>query len=120
MKPAFLRLVAFPPPTARPLRIAGPDGAGARRAADRWEASRMELVDRDLEMHALGDDVAAAAAKQRRDLDQPALGIPLPKACPGALAGLARSEARDPDRSAGKRAAERLELAHRAAGDAHV
>src|SRR5439155_22708285 len=45
---ALLGLVAFPPPAAGALVLAGLDGTGPRLAADRGVALRVQRIDRDL------------------------------------------------------------------------
>src|ERR1700722_5992273 len=72
---AFLFLRLLPPPAPGTLRLARHDGAGARRAADRQKAARMQRI----AWHAVGAHEFAGAfarpVEQRIDLEQTAFFV---------------------------------------------
>ena len=69
---------------------------------------------------AISRDVVAREIEQRAGLDQAARGVEFDIAQVGAVAGLVAAQPGDPAGGVGERAAERLDLAHIAAGLAHV
>src|SRR5580692_11423362 len=108
---AFLFLRLLPPPAPGTLWLARHDGAGARRAADRQKAARMQRI----AWHVVGaHEFARALAspiEQRIDLDQTALFVEQPWQYLRAVGGLIGAQPGDPGGAAVERPRQRRDLA---------
>ncbi len=80
----------------------------------------MKLVDRNLELSAGRRDLVATMVEQRRDLHQPALGIPRDESGVGPLSRLVGAQPGDPGRGTGQRPPEWLDLPNLTAGQPRV
>ena len=110
---AFLDALLPPPATGAEVFADG-DRARARRAADAREEAVVERVVRDVVHVEVVPDVGPAPVGERAELAAAGVVGRLELDL-GALARLLAAQARDPRRAAGEHAAERLDLAHRAA-----
>src|SRR6185312_7612500 len=70
MEAAFLLAARLPPPAAVALRLAGGDGARARRAADRDEALSVQRIDQHAGRLDRGGDLLPRPVEQRIELDE--------------------------------------------------
>src|SRR5206468_8030395 len=116
MQAAFLLVVVLPPPAAGALALARLHCAGAGRAADREKALIVQRIVWNSLLPHERDDALACPVKERIDFDERTGGIDRRIGCCGAFPRLLGSHARDPAGGAIERAAERLDLAHPAAG----
>ncbi len=116
VKPAFLRVGVFPPPAPRTGMFAGGDGAGAGGAADAGKAAIVQCVVGHFVTPQVGPDFEVRPIQQRIELGQAEDGILFLDFYLGARGALFAPEAGEPGAFAGQGAAQRLDLAHFAAG----
>src|SRR5262249_29788836 len=114
--PALLGRVRLPPPAPGARRLARPDRARARRAADRRVALRVERVQRDLALAHVVPDLLLAPLRERVELDDRAVVVvDLHLADVAARRPLVAAEAGDPRVESGEVPRQRLDLADVAA-----
>ena len=117
MKSALFLAFLFPPPASGAFGLAGGDRARAGCAADGGEALRVQRVDRQVVLGREGREWFARPVEQRVELDQSALSFGGDERHILTVRGLLGAQPRDPAAGAGKRALERLDLAHGATGE---
>src|SRR5262249_56596585 len=109
-----------PPPAPCPLGLAGLHRARARRAPDREEPLLVQRIDRDVMLARKGRDGVARPVGEWVELEQAARAVRLDEVDAAPLRRLVGAQAGDPAARPRKRARQRLDLAHVAAGDARL
>src|SRR5262249_6434126 len=116
MQPAFLLLLVLPPPPPCARMLAGLDGAGAWRAADRNKTAGMQRIDRDIVLGDVSREPVRRPIRDRLDLGQRMIRIPYRERHVGPLVGMLTAKAGDPASCALELAIERPHFADFAAG----
>jgi hypothetical protein len=117
VEPALGFLLLFPPPAPGPLGLAGRYCTRAGRTTDREKASIVQGVTGDPAIADENYDAIPRPVEQRVYLDYLILEIKPDAACVCTLERLVSTQSRNPGRSTGKCATERLHLAQSAASD---
>jgi hypothetical protein len=111
VEPTFGFFLLFPPPAPGPLRLARRYRAGARGAADREKPAIVQWVVGYTVIADEGDDAIPRPVEQWVHFEHLMFGVKAGVGRQRALGGLVGAQSRDPTRSTGKGAAERLYLA---------
>src|SRR3954454_23441436 len=115
MQAAFLLLIFFPPPAASTFRLAKANGARARRAPDRREATVVQDVVGDAIIGNVVGDLLRRPIGKWIDFDEIMRLVEFGERRRAAMMGLFGAQSGHPGARARKRAAQRLALANCAA-----